>query len=137
MFADDTNLFSSGPNLPDMTTNINLEIPLLMDWLRANRLSLNADKIHVMVFGPKNNPNSNNVNIKIENKCLETVKSTKFIGVILDNNLNWKQHITHISNKIAKSIGIISIARKTLNQKTLIQLYFSLIYPYLTYCVLI
>jgi hypothetical protein len=137
MFADDSNLFSSGSNLLDMTNQINSEIPLLIDWLRANRLSLNTNKTHVMIFGPKNKPNFDTVDIKIGDTPLEIVNTTKFLGVILDNNLNWKQHITHISKKIAKSIGIISIAKKTLNQKTLLQLYFSFLYPYLTYCVLI
>jgi hypothetical protein len=51
--------------------------------------------------------------------------------------LNWRDHITYLSKKIARSIGIISIARKTLSQKTLIQLYHAFIFPYLNYCVLI
>ena len=90
-----------------------------------------------MVFGPKNKPQLDKVKIKIDSNILDIVDSTKFLGVMLDCNLSWKQHISYISNKIAKSVGIISIARKTLSQKTLIQLYFSFIYPYLTYCLII
>ena len=41
MFADDSNVFSSGPNLQDIESLMNSELPLLIDWLRANRLSLN------------------------------------------------------------------------------------------------
>jgi hypothetical protein len=88
MFADDSNLFSSGSNLSEMTAQINAEMPLLIDWLRANCLSLNADKTHVMVFGPRNKPNLDIVDIKIGDKSLEIVNSTKFLGIILDNNLN-------------------------------------------------
>ena len=65
---------------------------------------------------------------------LEQVKTTKFLGVILDSGLTWKPHIHSLSNKVAKSIGIISLARKTLSQKTLIQLYYSFVFPYLSYC---
>ena len=90
-----------------------------------------------MVFGPRNKPNFDNVDIKVGEKTIEIVTTTRFLGVILDNNLNWKNHITHTSKKLAKSIGIISIAKRNLNQKTLLQLYFSFLYPYLTYCVLI
>jgi ribonuclease P/MRP protein subunit RPP40 len=79
MFADDTNLFSTGSNLIDITNNINHEIPLLLDWLRANRLSLNAGKTHVMVFGPKNKPQLDKVKIKIDTTTLDIVDSTKFL----------------------------------------------------------
>ena len=79
----------------------------------------------------------NDVNIYIEGKKLEIVDHTKFLGVILDTNLSWKDHITYLSKQISKSIGIISIARKRLNKQTLIHLYHAFIYPYLTYCVLI
>ena len=65
------------------------------------------------------------------------VEHTKFLGIILDFNLNWKEHISHTAKKVAKSIGIISIAHRNLNQKTLLQLYFAFIFPYLSYCVLI
>ena len=109
----------------------------LLDWLHSNRLSLNANKMHIMIFGPKSKPNLDKVIIKIDETILNLVTFTKFLGVILDSNINWKNHISYISTKIAKSIGILSIARKTLPQKTLIQLYFSLIYPYLTYCIII
>jgi hypothetical protein len=136
MFADDSNLFTSGSNLPDMINTINEQIPLLVDWLRANRLSLNIAKTHFMIFGLKNKAIAENINITIGGSKLEIVTSTKFLGIILDSNLNFKQHISSTTKKIAKSIGIISIARRNLNQKTLLQLYFSFVYPYLSYCVL-
>jgi hypothetical protein len=62
------------------------------------------------------------------------VETTKFLGLLLDDSLSWKPHITYISQKVAKSIGILSMARKVLDRKTLIQLYYSFIYPYLNYC---
>ena len=57
-----------------------------------------------------------------------------FLGIILDNNLTWKNHLLYLSSKLAKSIGILSRARKFLNKTTLKQLYYSFLYPYLTYC---
>ena len=137
MFADDSNVFSSGPNLKDIESLMNAEIPILVDWLRANRLSLNIDKTHVMVFGPPRKTLSATVDIKIEGRTLDLVKSTKFLGLILDSGLTWKQHILHLSKKIAKAIGIISLAKQTLSQKSLIQLYYSFVYPHLTYCTII
>jgi hypothetical protein len=67
-------------------------------------------------------------------KKLERVDQTKFLGIILDSGCTWQPHIQYLTKKIAKSIGILSLARQTLNKKTLTQLYYSFIYPYLLYC---
>jgi hypothetical protein len=90
-----------------------------------------------MIFGPKKKITPQDISILIEGKKLELVKSTKFLGVILDANIAWKDHIMHLSKKIARSVGILSIAKKILNKKSLIQLYYSFVYPYITYCILI
>jgi hypothetical protein len=57
-----------------------------------------------MVFGKKSKKQSNDISISIEGSKLDIVKHTKFLGIILDNELSWKQHALHISNKLAKSI---------------------------------
>ena len=137
MFADDSNVFSSGSDLKQIESLLNSELPLLIDWLRANRLSLNIDKTHVMVFGPPRKRNLTPVNIQIEGRPLNIVTSTKFLGLILDSDLTWKDHIHHLTRKIAKSIGILSLAKQTLTQKSLIQLYYAFVHPYLSYCTII
>jgi hypothetical protein len=133
LFADDSNLFLDGPELPALETKINSELPKLVAWLQANRLSLNIGKTHTMVFSPKKTQSSN-VRIIINGIVLETVTKTKFLGLILDNKLSWKNHALYLSNKMSKSIGILSLARKYLDQTTLLQLYYSFIYPYVIYC---
>jgi hypothetical protein len=132
LFADDSNLFSDSSNLPDLQSKINEEMPKLVEWLKANRLSLNIGKTHLMIFSPKKHINPN-IEICINGRVLDIVTKTKFLGLILDNKLNWKAHALYLSSKISKSIGILSLARKFLNQKTLLQLYYSFIYPYLLY----
>ena len=63
---------------------------------------------------------------------LISVSNTKLLGVIIDSKLNWSDHITYIKNKISKSIGILTKIRRFLNKKTVRNLYFSFVYPYLT-----
>jgi hypothetical protein len=87
-----------------------------------------------MVFGNLSEQDKKKVTINIGGQRLDIVDKTKFLGVILDNSLNWKPHIHYITQKLAKSIGILSQARKVLDRKTLIQLYYSFIYPYINYC---
>ena len=113
---------------------MNSELKKLVQWLNINKLSLNIRKTHYIVFTHKKQINLNN-NILINNQIVSRVESTKFLGVIIDSALTWKDHINYIKTKIAKGIGIICKGRKYFNTSTLLTLYYSFIYPYLTYCV--
>jgi hypothetical protein len=113
---------------------INEDIPLLTSWLQTNRLSLNLKKTHIMLFGKKREGLENSITTNIGGTIIELVTQTKFLGIILDNGLTWKQHIAYLSTKLSKSIGILARARKFLDKNTLKQLYHSFIYPYIMYC---
>src|SRR6218665_1720212 len=70
----------------------------------------------------------------IDNIPLTQVKSSKFLGVYVDEHLTWNEHINNISIKLAKSIGVISRIAYLLPSNIRFNLYFSLICPYLSYC---
>ena len=55
--------------------------------------------------------------------------------MIIDNELSWKPHIASICSKIAKNIGIMTKARSVFSKDTLLSLYYSFIYPYISYCI--
>ena len=65
---------------------------------------------------------------------IEIVKCTKFLGIIIDEELSWKYHINHISTEVSKMFSITAKARHYLSLKLLLTLYNTMIYPYLTYC---
>ena len=73
--------------------------------------------------------------ISIGGHRIEEVRQTKFLGIILDNKLNWHAHCEYICGKMSKGIGIIIKARKVFNETTLLSLYNSLIMPYVCYCI--
>jgi len=62
------------------------------------------------------------------------VQTTKFLGVIINENLTWSDHINVVANKCSKNLGIIRKLRKTVPRDILVILYSTLIYPYLNYC---
>ena len=134
LFADDTNVFMSGNDINEIVDKMNIELISVVEWLKANRLSLNIDKTKYMVFLPRKQTISNNVSIKLSGHAIEVTK-IKFLGVILDNKLNFKEHITYICKKISKSIGILYKARPFKNHQGLMTLYNSFLYPYLSYCI--
>jgi hypothetical protein len=133
LFADDSNFFMQGKDISSLTYNFNTELINLKKWTDANKLSLNIEKTHSMLFSPIKRHSPPILNVKIDNQVITEVKTTKFLGFIIDNNLTWQAHAKYISKKIAKGIGIICRARNKLSKSTLKTLYFSFIYPYLTY----
>ena len=115
-------------------TNCGLRISAYCYWVRVNKLSLNIEKTNFMLFTPKGF--SRNIDhISIDGQRIEEVRHTKFLGVILDNKLNWHAHCEYICGKMSKGISIIIKARKVFNEATLLSLYNSLILPYLSYCI--
>ena len=72
--------------------------------------------------------------VKINQREIEQVKWTKFLGVRIDDKMTWKNHINYISNKTSKLSGIIAKLRHYVNKITLKNVYFTMIYPYFTYC---
>ena len=135
MFADDTNTFLSNKNLNFLEASANREIDKLTSWFRANKLSLNIPKTNFIIFG--NCKNKDTFQLKIDNISINRVTNTTFLGVQIDEDLNWKHHISKICNKIARNIGIIYRLSKFLPSNILRQLYFTLVYPYLYYCNLV
>ena len=100
----------------------------------VNKLSLNLKKTKFMIFKPRQKRQRFDTQLSINNQIVSQVTEILFLGVVLDENLSWKSHISHISNKISKSVGIIFRASSYLTRASLRTLYFSMVYPYLQYC---
>ena len=60
--------------------------------------------------------------------------TTKYLEAIIDNKLKWTSHILNIKNKISNTIGLFYKMRQYVEMKALINLYYSLFFPYLIYC---
>ena len=77
----------------------------------------------------------NELRWQIDGEVINEVYKTKLLGVIIDNKLNWKDHISYMCGKIARGIGMIIKAMNYSNKDDgLTALYYSFIYPYLMYC---
>ena len=133
LFADDTNLFKSGQNYKHIQNEIEKDLTKISEWLKINKLSLNIKKTQFMIFTNKNSTQPD-FEIKIDGHRIDQTFKTKFLGVIIDSQLTWKEHINYICSKVAKGVGIIIRARKLLDKDTLMTLYYSFVYPYLQYC---
>ena len=72
--------------------------------------------------------------LKIRNKELEVIQKTKYLGVTIDNSLNWKEHIKTVSTKVSKAIGFLRPSKTFLPQETLKTLYKGIVEPHFWYC---
>ena len=137
LFADDTNLFFSHNDLSYLMETINSEMIQLSNWFLANKLSINVKKSNLMIFKPRQNRQKIDLKIEINSYRIEQVRQVVFLGVILDEHISWKPHISHIASKISKSIGIIFRSSFYLSKHALLTLYYSLVLPYIQYCILV
>ena len=135
LYADDTNMFDSVKGLDKLIENINSEFNNICDWLNANKLSLNVSKTHFMIWAPLAIMMNPLKPIVISGHDIDKVCNTKFLGIILDDRLNWKSHLQYIKNKTSRAIGILKKRRPCINISIMLNLYYSFIYPYLMYCV--
>ena len=76
-------------------------------WLDANKLSLKISKTNFMIFYSSADSIPLNVAIKIGRKHIAKVKYIKFLGVLLDEHLTWRHHITELSKKLARTCDIL------------------------------
>ena len=136
MFADDTNFFFEHSNINTFFKTVNEELIKINEWFSANKLSLNVGKTKFSLFhksGKKCNIPSHLPTSKINNHDIERVNTMKFLGVLLDDNLSWKEHIKYLEIKIAKDIGLMYRAKPFLDKESLLALYYSYIHSYLNY----
>src|SRR5688572_4223251 len=138
LFADDTSAFISGDDPITLTKVINDELIILANWFKVNKLSINLKKTNYILFsGIRKKVPFKTLSVTVDDIKLENVTSAKFLGVIIEKNLNWAEHIHTVENKISKTIGILYKLGKILDKSILKLLYSSLILPYLQYCTMI
>ena len=137
LFADDSNLFCTENSLQNLELITNEQLNLVSNWLCANKLSLNIDKSNFVLFHPSQKKVNFLMNLKMNDNGIKEKKSVKYLGIIMDYNLNWKDHVFELSKKVSRGIGILFKLRDFVSTDILIQVYYSLIYPFLIYAVLV
>ena len=134
LFADDTNIFIKGHHFKDTIMQLNNVLEKVATWFQVNQLSLNISKTHYMIFSSRKFQCHPDVSVKINNISLQRVISTSFLGVEIDSQLTWKNHVSKINSKLCKSIGILHRVKTFLSKHWRLKLYNTFVLPYLNYC---
>jgi len=133
MFADDTTIYVTGRNVRFLYRKINEDLKKITQWFKDNSLSLNIEKTSYILFKNMNNRSNFNGNIYIDGKAIQKVNQTKFLGVYIDEHLNWNSHVQHLSLKLASGIYSLNMTRNMLSVNTKRLLYFSHVFSHLNY----
>ena len=106
LFADDTNLLLEHEKFYDVVNLANTELKNVSKWFVSNKLSLNVDKTKFIIF-------------RTANKTIPTIPvitinslEIKFLGVFIDELLNWKFHINNKNKHVSKNLAIIHSIKK-------------------------
>ena len=97
----------------------------------------NIQKSNYIIFKPRQRRDELNLSIEMDGFKMNQVKEVNFLGVILDETLSWKPHISQVASKVSESVGVILKSSFYLTRKALCTLYYSLVYSYLQYCILV
>ena len=132
LFADDTNLFVAGKTIALANEKANQSITLLNQWFLANKLSLNTNKTCYMVFPPDI---AHSVHVELNGNDLLCVHNFKYLGVVIDDELKWTDHIMHVYKKLLKFTGIFYKLRDKLPPAVLKNMYYAFVHSHVLYAV--
>lgn len=132
LFADDTTIYHSSNNLQSLYNHVNLDLLSLSKWFRVNKLSLNASKTNYIHFGISKDFKCQH-NLLVDNIVINQQDSVKFLGVHIDNNLDWRFHVKHCQSKLSSGLYILNRVKRLLPPKIMKSLYFNMIQSYLQY----
>ena len=136
LFADDTTIFCAGKDKKVLFNNLNHDLVKLIDWFRTNKLSLNFPKTNYIYFKPKysqNDDDSPDPLLSFGADVIERKQNIKILGLYIDENLQWSNHISHLVSKLSKSNFILKTANHILNIESMLTLYYSLVYSHINY----
>ena len=131
LFADDTTMYKGHRNLNYLRWCLETDLTTLVDWFKANKLTLNISKTVYMLFRGKEASTIDD--ITIDNERITESESTKFLGLWMDKNLNWKKHTSILINKIKRNTILIKNTKNMFDKDTLKLIYYAHIHSHITY----
>ena len=143
LYADDTTLsnpmcsFTRGcnGNIEQISTLINSELNKIADWLAVNKLSLNVQKTKFMMFHYRQRVLTENdiPCLMINNTLIERVTEFNFLGLTVNEYMNWNSHVQKIANKISRTLGVMNRLKRYLPISAMKLMYDSLILSHLQF----
>lgn len=131
-FADDVVLLYAHKEPKTLETIVNNDLKIYYGWLLQNHLKINASKTLYMVFSLKGKQDIN-IDIKIGNKAINRTDKYDYLGIIIDNQLNFSEHTNRIRKKLASLSGVLHRCAACLTRKKQKMIYGAMIETHIRY----
>ena len=138
MFADDSTLYTSGHNVDEIQRSLQTNLNAVTTWCEDNRMVLNVAKTKCMLITTKQRRHhlrNNQLAITLNDQELQQVKQHKVIGVVVDENLLWREHANVFFKKVSQTLALFRRIKHFLPKWSKIMFYNAYIMPHLDYCV--
>ena len=132
LFADDTFLCAQNKNMKALENEVNFELGKVFVWLASNKLTLNMSKSKFMIL-TNARKNVHEISVKINRTPLEKCTKYKYLGIVIDEKLNWKDHVDYVCKKVSKACGILAKIRHCASVELQRDIYYALFYSYIRY----
>jgi hypothetical protein len=132
IYADDTSVLVTAKNLKDLQTKVDSTLHHITDWFSFNGLTLNMEKTNIIKFC-SNHFQNNLHQSAFDNNTIKEVTNTKFLGLELDNNMNWKNHVVKILPKLSRACYAVRAMYPFSSLNTLKMIYFAYFHSIINY----
>ena len=132
-FADDTHLLNFAATVKSLCGRVNADLRVLVEWLNANKISLNASKTEFLIFRSPRKNLDHLPRLKLAGKIIIPSKHVKYLGVYLDEHLSWKPHVLAIATKLRRANGALSKLRHYVPFKVLLNVYHAIFMSHARY----
>ena len=133
LFADDTNMLISGESQTTVQSRLNNAMLDTQRWFTSNNLIINAGKTLAISFHTTQNKNTILPHVRLEDRDVPYNSDTKFLGVLINENMKWSSHIRYLSSKLNTSLYMISSLKNITNRHVLRTMYFACFHTHLRY----
>ena len=133
LFADDTSLLLHDKNLKTVIELAENDLKNTYDWLVANQLSLSWEKTNFIIFHSPKKKIDNVTDLKVYENSIKRVKSVKYLGMCIDEELKWDEHVNNLCSTLSRNFSMFYSIRSLLTDDLKRQLYFSMVYSRILY----
>uniref|UniRef100_A0A224Z9S1 Tick transposon n=1 Tax=Rhipicephalus zambeziensis TaxID=60191 RepID=A0A224Z9S1_9ACAR len=133
LYADDTTIYSSDKNISLLVNRLSTDLENVSSWCSANLLTINATKTKFVIFSSHQKYSASFPSLTFGSHSISPSPCSSFLGISLDSNLKYIDHISHLKKKIAYGIRALIKTRPYFTRATLFSLYYSFVHSHINY----
>ena len=131
LFADDTTIYYTHKNVSYIKYCIEQDLQKLSQWFKANKLTLNSQKTECVAFSSNGKPLQ--IKLDMNGTIIKNRQSVKFLGILIDDKLDWNIHVTSLLIKLKCSLYLLNCGRNFMSTHCMKLLYYAHFYSHLSY----